>query len=338
MSVFGGFFVAVPPAGHVSPRIRWRDGSCVHLKRRGSKRAFFGGGRNSFLLSFLTILFLAGKHQRRLFDPTCVSLRDPHPEKSVARLHTHTPCPPCLDWFSVRILEGITAICRLLRNKGDSSLSSLQYFRGITRPDKHALAPLYICSLFCFDLSTHPNCPLYLKADHIILLYPRPALWIEATHQFLESAHHKNTNMSQCLIKVVVLKTSKVEAGHGACYLVTSCISLACISALKVSMFYEHSHFPVGNHHSQLFEGVMGTRISAGMPKCGYGLQAHCQLVLSRWRGSRMHSHWVTWRVGQATWPDVWLQWVGLAVWEHNYFMWKIKPAGIHSCLFITSY
>lgn len=66
--------------------------------------------------------------------------------------------------------------------------------------------------------------------------------------------------MSQCLIKVVVLKTSKVEAGHGACYLVTSCISLACISALKVSMFYEHSHFPVGNHHSQLFEGCYGNQ------------------------------------------------------------------------------
>lgn len=164
-------FVAFPPAGNVSPRIRWRGGSCVHLKQRGSKQAVFGGRRNSFLLSFLTIpFFLAGKHQRLLFDPTCVSLGDPLPEKSVALLHTHTPCPPCLDWFSVRILEGITAICRLLRNKGDSSLSSLQYFRGITWPDKHALALLYTCSLFCFDLSTHPNCPLYLKADHIILL------------------------------------------------------------------------------------------------------------------------------------------------------------------------
>lgn len=226
------FFLWLYPLQAMSAPGYGEEMAAVFISNGGvAKRAFFGGGRNSFLLSFLTIPFLAGKHQRRLFDPTCVSLRDPHPEKSVARLHTHTPCPPCLDWFSVRILEGITAICRLLRNKGDSSLSSLQYFRGITRPDKHALAPLYICSLFCFDLSTHPNCPLYLKADHIILLYPRPALWIEATHQVLESAHYKKTNMSQCLIKVVVLKTIKVEAGRGAYYLVTSCISLACISA-----------------------------------------------------------------------------------------------------------
>lgn len=58
--------------------------------------------------------------------------RTPSLRKSVARLHFHTPCPPCLDWFSVRILEGITAICRLLRNKGGSWLSSFQYFRGIT--------------------------------------------------------------------------------------------------------------------------------------------------------------------------------------------------------------
>ena len=32
----------------------------------------------------------------------------------------------------------------------------------------------------------------------------------------------------------------------------------------------------------------------SGMPKCGHGLQARCQLVLSWRRGSRMHSHWVT--------------------------------------------
>lgn len=165
-------FVVGPPAGDVSPRIRWGDGSCVQLKRRGSERAFIGGGRNSSHVFPYNSFFLAGKHQRRLFDPTCVSLRDPLPAESVARLHTQTPCPPCLDWFSVRILEGITAICRLLRNKGGSSLSSLQYFRGITWPDKHALAPLYTCSLFCIDLSTHPNCPLYFKADHILLSHP----------------------------------------------------------------------------------------------------------------------------------------------------------------------
>lgn len=172
-------FVVVPPAD-VSPMIRWGDGSCVQLQRRGSGPSLEGVAIHS--PSFLTILFfLAGKHQRRLFDPTCVSLQDPLPEKSVARLHSHTPCPPCLDWFSVHILEGITAICRLLRNKGGSSLSSLQYFRGITWPDKHALALLYTCSLFCPDLSTHPNCPLYLKADYVFLSHPHSPPWIGST-------------------------------------------------------------------------------------------------------------------------------------------------------------
>lgn len=82
----------VPPVSDVSRRMRCGAGSCAELKRRARRR-------NSFLLSLLTIrfLFLAGKHQRRLFDPTCVSLRGPLPEKSVARLHTQTPCPPCLD-------------------------------------------------------------------------------------------------------------------------------------------------------------------------------------------------------------------------------------------------
>lgn len=72
------------------------------------------------------------------------------------------------------------------------------------------------------------------------------------------------------------------------------------------------------------------------MPKCGHGLQAHCQLVLSWWRGSRMHSHWVTVRGGQTIY--VWLQWAGLLVWQNNLFMWKIKPDEIHSCLLIASY
>lgn len=36
-------FVVVPPTDDISPRIRWRDGSCVHLQWRGSKRALFAG-------------------------------------------------------------------------------------------------------------------------------------------------------------------------------------------------------------------------------------------------------------------------------------------------------
>lgn len=129
----------------------------------------------------LQYFFWRESTKRRFFDPTCVSLRDPLPEKSVARLHSHTPCPLYLDWFSVRILEGITAICRLLRNKGGSSLSSLQYFRGITWPDKHAFAPLYTCSLFCPDPSTQPNCPLYFQADHVFLSHLYSPLWIGST-------------------------------------------------------------------------------------------------------------------------------------------------------------
>lgn len=112
--------------------------------------------------------------------------------------HSHTPCPPCLDWFSVHILEGITAICRLLRNKGGSSLSSLQYFRGITWPDKHALAPLYPCSLFCLDLSTHPNCPLYLKADHGDIFLPLAPCFVNRVFPLLiincKPAHRRKTN------------------------------------------------------------------------------------------------------------------------------------------------
>lgn len=191
-------FVVVPPAGDVSPRIRWGDGSCVQLKRRGSKRAFVGGGGSQFIPSLFPYnTFFGGKAPKTLVWPNLCFFAGPLPEKSVARLHTHTPCPPCLDWFSVRILEGITAICRLLRNKGGSSLSFLQYFRGITWPDKHALAPLCTCSLFCFDLSTHPNCPLYFKADHIIFSYSHTALWTEAAHQFLQNANYrKNPSMS----------------------------------------------------------------------------------------------------------------------------------------------
>lgn len=259
-------FVVVPPAGDVSPRIRRGDGSCVHLKRWGSERAFVGGGRNSFTLSFLTILFfLAGKHQRRLFDPTCVSLRDPLPERRVARLHSHTPCPPCLDWFSVRILEGITAICRLLRNKGGSSLSSLQYFRGITWPDKHAFAPLCTCSLFCLDLSTHPNCPLNFKADHVILSCPPPALWIEATHQFLQIAHYKKMNMSQCLIKKLL---------HWKSSAITHVVwlQLALLSPEDTSCALQVSIFSDVNIHS-FHSGII-------TPSCARALweQGNCQL------------------------------------------------------------
>lgn len=169
-------FVHVPPAGDVSPRIRWGGGSCVQLKRRVSKRAFTGGGSIHSLRRSFTILFF----WRESTKDACLTqlvflLRDPLPVESVARLpHVH----PCLDWFSVCILEGITAICRLLKNKGGSSLSSLHYFRGITWSDKHALALLCTCSLFCLDLS---NCLLYFKANHLSLSQHCPALWTEAT-------------------------------------------------------------------------------------------------------------------------------------------------------------
>lgn len=107
-----------------------------------------------------------------------------------------------------------------------------------------------------------------------------------------------------------------------------------CIASL---LWREHWRFPFGNCHPQLCEAVMGIMISAGMPKCGYGLQANRQLVLSWWRGSRMHSHWVTRRDRWAVWPDVWLQLVGWPVWELNYLMWKMKPHWIYSCVFVTS-
>lgn len=56
----------------------------------------------------------------------------------------------------------------------------------------------------------------------------------------------------------------------------------------------EHSQFPFENHHSQLCEGVMGTKNSAGMPECGYGLEAPGQLVLElqeRQRDAQPLSH-----------------------------------------------
>lgn len=52
--------VVVPPPGDVGPGY-CGDGSCAELKQRGNKQAFVGGSRNSFPLSFLTILFFGGK-------------------------------------------------------------------------------------------------------------------------------------------------------------------------------------------------------------------------------------------------------------------------------------
>lgn len=89
--------MVVPPAGDISP------GNCEEMAAVLSSNqgvtngpSLEGEAIHSLCLS-LQYFFLAGKHQRRVFDPTCVSLRDPLPEKSAARLHTHTPCPPCLD-------------------------------------------------------------------------------------------------------------------------------------------------------------------------------------------------------------------------------------------------
>lgn len=193
-----------------------------------NKKALVEGEGMSFAPSFLTILVLARKHQRRVFDLTCVFC-DPLPEKSVARLHTHTPCPLCLDWFSERILEGITAICKLLRNKGGSSLSSLQYFRGITWPDKHALALLYTCSLFCLDRSPHPNCALYFKAEHVFLSYCHAALWTEATC-FDNCSLKKIKKKNQYLGKMVQSRDLKcsVLVDTGWYLFVLSLSKLAC--------------------------------------------------------------------------------------------------------------
>lgn len=193
-------FVAFPPAAMSAPG-HGAEMAAVFISNRGvaGRPSLEAATTHSFCLS-LQYFFFGGKAPKTLVRPNLCFFAGPPPwGKCRSPLHTHTPCPPCLDWFSVCILEGITAICRLLRNKGDSSLSSLQHFRGITWPDKHALAPHYTCSLFCFDLSTHPNCPLYLKADHIILLHPHSALWIEPTHRFLENTQSKKPKMSQCL-------------------------------------------------------------------------------------------------------------------------------------------
>lgn len=65
---------------------------------------------------------------------------------------------------------------------------------------------LRICSLFCFDLSTHPDCPLHIKADHILLFYPLGEVK-------LGNVHYKKTNISQCGVKVAALKAIKVWAG-----------------------------------------------------------------------------------------------------------------------------
>jgi len=285
----------VPPVSDVSRRMRCGAGSCAELKRRARRR-------NSFLLSLLTIrfLFLAGKHQRRLFDPTCVSLRGPLPEKSVARLHTQTPCPPCLDWFSVRSSEGITAICRLLRNKGGSAPCSLQYFRGITWPDKHALAPLHTRSLFYLDLSTHPNCPLNFIADHG-LLSPLSTL----LHEWRLLPPHRFFRKLQSPERPVFCDHEYFLPRGGwsrsAALSVLSDKPLAfpwpenwCAARWFVHK-PERSQFPLGDHRSQLCEGVMGTRnCQLGVRGCqsvGHEHGAHCQLVLSWWRGSRTHSH-----------------------------------------------
>lgn len=45
------------------------EGSCVLLKWTSSERAFVGGGRNSFPLSLLTILFFGGKAPKTLVWP-----------------------------------------------------------------------------------------------------------------------------------------------------------------------------------------------------------------------------------------------------------------------------
>lgn len=47
--------------------------------------------------------------------------------------------------------------------------------------------------------------------------------------------------MSQCPLKIDVLKAIKVKTGHGAYYLVTPCIFPACISAQPLSMFLDIS-------------------------------------------------------------------------------------------------
>lgn len=79
---------------------------------------------------FYNSLFGGKAPQERVGLTQLVFLWGPLPKKGLARLCTHTPCPPRLDWFSVCILEGITAICGYLRNKGGSTLFSLRYFRA----------------------------------------------------------------------------------------------------------------------------------------------------------------------------------------------------------------
>lgn len=51
--------------------------------------------------------------------------------------------------------------------------------------------------------------------------------------------------------------------------------------------------------------------------------------LMERQQDAQSLSHMMS---GTGHWPDVWIQWVGSAVWEHNCFLWKIRPGGIHSC------
>lgn len=94
-------FVAFPPAAMSAPGYG-AEMAAVFISNRGvaGRPSLEAATTHSFCLSLQYFFFLAGKHQRLLFDPTCVSLRDPLPEESVAPPSTliHHVHPVLIDF------------------------------------------------------------------------------------------------------------------------------------------------------------------------------------------------------------------------------------------------
>ena len=84
------------------------EGSCVQLKWTSSERAFVGGGRNSFPLSLLTILFFGGKAPKTFVWPNLCffagtpSLRKVSPASTLIH-HVH----PVLIDFQCAFWKGL---------------------------------------------------------------------------------------------------------------------------------------------------------------------------------------------------------------------------------------
>lgn len=141
--------VVVLPSGHVSSRMQRRGNSCVELKLPVRELGLYQRELQFIPSVFLynTFYFGGKTPQRRFFDPTCAS------PASAPLHHVH----PILMDFHCTFWKGLQPSAgswRTKRRGGGSSLSSLQHFRGITWPDKHAFA-LVPCS----TLTSTPNPP-----------------------------------------------------------------------------------------------------------------------------------------------------------------------------------